>query len=331
MDVVYMAKTDLNGRLRVLHIISDDLRVGAEAQAYTLLKPLKNDCDVFVVLMNKDELEEKRLNCSIPVVIFDQSLHSCWQLLLLLRQGIKRVRPNAIHTHQKEENILGALANVASLNSRCVRTVQGSPEFPDSNMDPKPMKNNILFMIHCEQHTSVCYPSSDKSYIHKKLDIPGNRKVVFYSGYMEERKGIRTIVSAAKELADRNLIEEIHVVLCGNIRNQADTYLSEIEKSPAKTQVTFADYRGGITELMRSSDIDVIAFTVWDSLTRSSIEMHASGIPLIASNLRGLAETTIHDETGYLFEPGGYCTLANYIYELTVDPLKVNPESVKLG
>jgi glycosyltransferase involved in cell wall biosynthesis len=75
---------------------------------------------------------------------------------------------------------------------------------------------------------------------------------------------------------------------------------------------------------MRSSDIGVIASTGWDSFTRSSVEMMASGIPLLASNLGGLAETTKHSETGFLFEAGNYKTLANYIYQLAMNDGKRN-------
>ena len=172
--------------------------------------------------------------------------------------------------------------------------------------------------------TSQYYPSGDKSYIKDELNIPGDRKVIFYSGHMEERKGIRIIMKTARYLEEKSMIANIHFVLCGNKRNEADTYLDELSESRALSHVTFAGYRNDVPALMRSSDIGVIASTGWDSFTRSSVEMMASGIPLLASNLGGLAETTKHSETGFLFEAGNYKTLANYIYQLAMNDGKRN-------
>ena len=173
------------------------------------------------------------------------------------------------------------------------------------------------------------HPAAEKSYIHKQLNIPKERKVVFYSGHMEERKGIRTIVKAARELARLENIQNLHFVLCGNKGNEAATYLSELDGSIAIDHVTFAGYRSDVPALMRSSDIGVIASTGWDSFTRSSIEMLASGLPLIASDLGGLAETTKHNETGYLFTPGDFSILASHIVALSTDQKLYREMSLK--
>jgi glycosyltransferase involved in cell wall biosynthesis len=167
--------------------------------------------------------------------------------------------------------------------------------------------------------TSEYFPSNVNEYIHENLNIPLNRKVIFYSGHMEERKGVRTIIRAALEMESAGKLDNIHFVLCGNKGSEADSYLDELKNSEALNHVTFAGYRDDIPQLMRSSDIGVIASTGWDSFTRSSIELLASGIPLIASNLGGLAETTKHEETGYLIEPGNHQELMKRIIELTDD------------
>jgi len=48
----------------------------------------------------------------------------------------------------------------------------------------------------------------------------------------------------------------------------------------------------------------------------SSVEMMASGLPLIVSNLQGLSETTIDNVTGFYIEPGNYQDLAKKIDNL---------------
>lgn len=155
------------------------------------------------------------------------------------------------------------------------------------------------------------------TYAHTTLEIPPNRKIIFYSGHMEERKGVRIIMQAALKLASEDTLANIHFVICGNKNNEADTYITMLEDSPAKNHVTFAGYRNDIAELMRSSSVGVIASTGWDSFTMSSVEMMASGLPMIVSNLQGLGETIEHNVNGYHITPGDYANLAEHIVTLT--------------
>jgi glycosyltransferase involved in cell wall biosynthesis len=156
-------------------------------------------------------------------------------------------------------------------------------------------------------------------YAHKILNIATDRKIIFYSGHMEERKGVKVIIQAAVELVDKHQNNHIHFVLCGNKNNEADAYRDMLEGTRAKEHVTFAGYRTDVAELMRSSSIGVIASTGWDSFTLSSVEMMSSGLPLIVSNLQGLAETIEHNINGFHIEPGDFKTLAKYIMALIAD------------
>ena len=159
-------------------------------------------------------------------------------------------------------------------------------------------------------------------YAHDLLGIPRGRKIIFYSGHMEERKGVRVIVHAAIELVDRIKNTGIHFVLCGNKGNESLIYEALLENTEAVGYVTFAGYRNDIADLMRSSSVGVIASTGWDSFTMSSVEMMASGLPLIVSNLQGLAETTVNGVTGFHIEPGDYQALAERINYLCSSPQK---------
>jgi glycosyltransferase involved in cell wall biosynthesis len=157
-------------------------------------------------------------------------------------------------------------------------------------------------------------------YAHDLLGISRERKIIFYSGHMEERKGVRVIVQAAIELVDKIKNTGVHFVLCGNKGNESLVYETLLENTEAVGYVTFAGYRNDIADLMRSSSVGVIASTGWDSFTMSSVEMMASGLPLIVSNLQGLAETTVNGVTGFHIEPGDYQALAERINYLCSSP-----------
>ena len=52
----------------------------------------------------------------------------------------------------------------------------------------------------------------------------------------------------------------------------------------------------------------------------SSVEMAATGLPIIASRLQGLEEAVVHEQTGLLFEPGNAKALADSIERLANHP-----------
>lgn len=161
-------------------------------------------------------------------------------------------------------------------------------------------------------------------YAHEQLGIPKTTKIIFYSGHMEERKGVRVIINAALTLAQQNALEPLHFLLCGNKGNEAKTYTDMLIGSAAAAHVTFAGYRTDIARLMRSATLGVIASTGWDSFTMSSIEMMSSGLPLVVSDLQGLSETIEKGQNGYLITPGDYQTLATIIHHLCNDSALAN-------
>ncbi|MES2822438.1 MAG: glycosyltransferase family 4 protein [Pseudomonadota bacterium] len=176
-------------------------------------------------------------------------------------------------------------------------------------------------VIHLGVDTDKFYANyNHERYTYDTLCIPDNRKIIFYSGHMEERKGVRVIIQAAIYLVDELDISNVHFVICGNKNKEADAYEQLLESKAAKKHVTFAGYRSDIPELMRGSHVGVIASTGWDSFTMSSIEMMASGLPLIVSNLQGLSETIEHEKNGFLITPGDYQELAHRINIIVFRP-----------
>ncbi|NNL30473.1 MAG: glycosyltransferase family 4 protein [Gemmatimonadetes bacterium] len=152
------------------------------------------------------------------------------------------------------------------------------------------------------------------------LGIPADRKVVFYAGHTTPRKGIDTILDSAADLVDQRGRRDVHFLLCGDRKGEAEEYLARLDGTRARAHVTFGGYRDDIPDLMAASYCGVIASTGWDSFPRSAMEMSASGLPLLASALQGLVETVDHGRTGYLFEPGDSTALADLIADLLDQP-----------
>ena len=177
-------------------------------------------------------------------------------------------------------------------------------------------------VVHLGVDTDVYKPSSkDKQYARELFNIPQDRSIIFYSGHMEERKGVGVLINCAIELTNQGFFE-FHIVICGNKNDEEIPFLKMLHSFPeAHERVTFGGYRKDIPELMRSCDVGVIASTGWDSFTMSSLEMLASGLPLIVSDLQGLKETTVVGETGDSFTPGDHTDLSVKLMALLKDPI----------
>lgn len=159
---------------------------------------------------------------------------------------------------------------------------------------------------------------ADARYIYEALQIPATRRIFFYSGHMEHRKGVGTIMEAANVLAAGRGEDDWHIVLTGNRPGEETALLAQLSDS-ARAHVTFGGYRSDVPRLHRGCYAGIIASVGWDSLTCSSIEMQSSGLPLLLSDLLGLREAVEHEVSGELFPPGNPEALAARMIRLLDD------------
>lgn len=174
-------------------------------------------------------------------------------------------------------------------------------------------------VVHLGVNTDEFYPAANEiGYAYTELDIPSHRRIFFYSGHMEHRKGVWVIMAAANKLAASRQQDDWHILLTGNQPGEEQGLWEKLSPK-AKQHVTFAGYRSDINRLHRSCYAGVIASTGWDSLTCSSLEMQASGLPLLCSDLPGLREAALPGFPALMFEPSNHLQLADRITELLDD------------
>ena len=176
---------------------------------------------------------------------------------------------------------------------------------------------HLVSVVYMGVNTTKFTPSEEETfYAHDAFGIPRSRKIIYYSGHMEERKGVAVLVKAAKHLYESHGHRDYHFLILGNQDGQEQRYIELLDESRARNHVTFGGYRKDISEILPSCSIGVIASTGWDSFTVSSLEIAACGLPLIVSSLQGLVETIEEGETGISFQPGNHEALAGHILTL---------------
>ncbi len=159
---------------------------------------------------------------------------------------------------------------------------------------------------------------ANANYPHRVFGIPENRKVVFFSGHMEERKGVHIVLKAAVHLVEQLGVRDAHFLILGNREGQEAKFDSLYRGTAAESHITFGGYRNDVPALLQGCSLGIIASTGWDSFPMSSLEMAATELPLIVSDLPGLRET-ITPETGVTFPTGDHVRAAELIQLLLSD------------
>jgi glycosyltransferase involved in cell wall biosynthesis len=150
---------------------------------------------------------------------------------------------------------------------------------------------------------------ADAGWVYERLSVPAQRRIFFYAGHMEPRKGVAAIMEAANHVAGRRDRDDWHILLFGNKGDEHLPYVRLLTGKAAE-HVTFGGYRSDLNVLQRGCYAAVIASTGWDSFPRSGIEMQASGLPLLVSDLRGLRESVDDGVSGLIFPTGNSVALA---------------------
>ena len=160
--------------------------------------------------------------------------------------------------------------------------------------------------------------------LYRALGVPDERLVVLYSGHMLERKGLPILMQAARHLVHDMDDRRFHIVLCGNRAGESEQWLRLLDGTEAQSCVTFAGYRTDMPDLMAAADIGVIPSHGWDSFTMSAVEMAASHLPLVVTDLPGLRETVIDGITGLIVPAGNPRALAQALRGLADPTLRRN-------
>lgn len=167
--------------------------------------------------------------------------------------------------------------------------------------------------------TSKYAPDAAKAdYVHQAFDIPRDRKIVVFSGHMEKRKGVHIILQAAHVLLHNLGFQDVHFLILGNRPGEQDSFGEYLQDATVSSHVTFGGYRADIPDILKGCSVGMIASTEWDSFPMSSLEMAASGLPLIVSDLEGLNET-VTDNTGFRFPVGDFNAAAKILHNLLPD------------
>lgn len=301
-------------QLRVMHIISGDLWAGAEVQAYTLMKHLRNQCDISAIVLNPGRLADELQQLDIPVVVLDEAQYGSLDLVSKMRKEMFAFRPDIVHTHRQKENILGSLANSLSVRAKSVRTSHGAPEFKPQGFRKFQAWLDYLVGRYLQ---SVIIAVSDDLSIKLSDSFPKDKIEVVYNGVdvaslktkatpaefrrnapdakhigiigrIEPVKRIDLFVQMAEILKDQLPDQQLrfHIIGEGKLRPQIE---SHTKKSGSNDYIFFHGYRDDIPSCLASLDV-LIMCSDHEGTPMIALEALALNTPVVAHNVGGLKE-----------------------------------------
>jgi glycosyltransferase involved in cell wall biosynthesis len=156
-----------------------------------------------------------------------------------------------------------------------------------------------------------------------ELSLEPTQRVVGFIGRIVREKGLLELVEAMSHVVP--VVPDARLLIIGDTLASdgdrvAKSHLKEsITKYALEDKVLFTGLRDDIPRLLRAMDLFVLPS--WrEGMPRSIIEAMASGLPVIATDIRGCREEVVHGETGLLVPPKCPEKLAQAILILLADP-----------
>ena len=137
----------------------------------------------------------------------------------------------------------------------------------------------------------------NRDVIRMNLNIPENAFVVLSVGELNKNKNHEVIIRSLAKINNPS----IYYLVCG--QGPLQDYLNRLSiELGISNQVRLLGFQPNIKEFYKIADL--FAFPSYrEGLPVSLIEAIASGLPVIASNIRGNNELVVDGEGGYLFNP----------------------------
>jgi glycosyltransferase involved in cell wall biosynthesis len=145
------------------------------------------------------------------------------------------------------------------------------------------------------------HPSEDaaeRARIRAGIGTPDDTVVIVMIGRLVEEKGYPELFRAM-----RDVDAELWVVgerLASDHASAIDGAVADIERDATlRRRIRFLGYRRGVPALLRAADIFTLP-SHREGMPRSIIEAMMTGLPVVATNIRGSREEVVPEETGVL-------------------------------
>lgn len=153
---------------------------------------------------------------------------------------------------------------------------------------PKRKNNDARFRVIYNGIDSNQFAQNSKKYTKAEFGIPENGYIIGHTGRFNSAKNHKTIIKVAEILCSK--YNDIYFILCGK---DTDVYLSEtiLNSNILKNNVRLLGYRNDIQNILPVFDLFFFP-SITEGQPNSLIEAMIMGLPIVASNIDSIKETT---------------------------------------
>jgi glycosyltransferase involved in cell wall biosynthesis len=234
----------------------------------------------------------------------------------------RRLRPEIVHTHNPKPGVYGRLAARAARVPLVVNTQHGlyaqagalerlAAACSDVELVQNPEDLETLARLGVPRHRLRllgngvdldrfhAQPSEVRKEARAELGVTDEETVVVGAvGRLVWEKGYAELFAAARRLLAQR--DDVVVVVAGPFDTDKGDPLTAADLAAAEAAgVRFLGHRNDLERLYAAFDIYVLA-SHREGFPRSAMEAAASGLPIVASDIRGCREVVAHERTGAL-------------------------------
>ena len=137
--------------------------------------------------------------------------------------------------------------------------------------------------------------------IKRRYGVRPDERIVLFVGRLVPQKGVDTLIRATPHIIRRH--KDVKILISGD--GWSKGYLEELARSTGfKEYIKFLGFipDSELTKLIASADVLVVP-SIYEPFGIVALEGMAAGVPVVATNVGGLAEIIEHDRTGVLVYP----------------------------
>jgi glycosyltransferase involved in cell wall biosynthesis len=327
---------DRKPRLLILITLSE--LGGAQTAVALLLPGLVDRFDVTLAAQGSGPLRDAAQAAGVPYVELEHvrrpihPWHDALALVELLRL-CRRLRPDIVHAHSSKVGVLGRLAAWLARVPVRVFTVHGWSFAAYDGLAGRlylwierlmrPLTTAVVCVADATLRQGVaaraCGPASavvihnavDIASFHARPETAGTCRIVSV-GRFAYPKDFATLLDALE------LVEgDWHAALVGEGPGLAEV----ADRVDSRARVEVLGSRDDVSEVLARSDAFVLSSRS-EGFPVSILEAMAAGLPVVATDVGGVAEAVVQDETGDLVPPGDPQALAEALERLVADPLR---------
>lgn len=253
--------------------------------------------------------------------------------ILKTRKILKKGSFNVLNTHSRRDTMIAGLAARLAKTPLIVRTrhlarkpnsllsytkiphrVTTTSEFVRQQLLDKNVPNSFVQTVYSPVDIK---PSDKKNTVRSELNLNDSDIIVGCVAVLRKPKGHAELIKAMQPLFSTN--KNLHLVIVGGGTEVFEQIQNQINELQLQNHIHMLGSRSDVPDLL--ADFDIFALATREEASGTVfVEAGAAGLPIVATNVGGVSETLLNNESGFLIELDDENSLQTAIKKLVENP-----------